>query len=75
LLAAVAGLDFDGTDLGFTSFASVSVSQSPKSSYLDDVLAGDWIACYTASLMPWAAVGCKVLCSLGDRIGQLGAMG
>lgn len=75
LLAAFAGLVFDGIELGLMPIASLSVSQSLMGSEFNDKLAGDWFARYTASLMLGAAVGGIALGSLGDRIGRTRAMG
>lgn len=75
LLAAFAGLVFDGIELGLMPVASRSVSQSLLGSEFSDALAGDWFSRFTASLMLGAAVGGIVLGILGDRIGRTRAMG
>ena len=75
LVAAFAGLLFDGIELGLMPVASLSVSRSLLGEQFTDTLAGDWFARFTASLMLGAAVGGIVLGSLGDRIGRTRAMG
>jgi MFS family permease len=75
LLAAFAGLVFDGIELGLMPVASLSVSKSLLGAPFNDTLAGDWFARFTASLMLGAAVGGIVLGNLGDRIGRTRAMG
>jgi MFS transporter, SHS family, sialic acid transporter len=75
LLAAFAGLVFDGIELGLMPVASLSVSRSLLGSEYSDTLAGDWFARFTAALMLGAAVGGIALGSLGDRIGRSRAMG
>ena len=75
LLAAFAGLVFDGIELGLMPVASLSVSKSLLGTAFEDKVAGDWFARFTASLMLGAAVGGIALGSLGDRIGRTRAMG
>ena len=75
LLAAFAGLVFDGIELGLMPVASLSVSRSLLGEEFTHTLAGDWFARFTASLMLGAAVGGIVLGNLGDRIGRSRAMG
>lgn len=75
LLAAFAGLVFDGIELGLMPVASLSVSRSLLGDEFTHTLAGDWFARFTASLMLGAAVGGIVLGNLGDRIGRSRAMG
>lgn len=75
LLAAFAGLVFDGIELGLMPVASLSVSKSLLGAAFEDKLAGDWFARFTASLMLGAAVGGIALGSLGDRVGRTRAMG
>lgn len=75
LIAAFAGLLFDGIELGLMPVASLSVSQSLLGERFSHTLAGDWFARFTASLMLGAAVGGIVLGNLGDRIGRTRAMG
>jgi len=75
LLAAFAGLLFDGWELGLMPVASLSVTHSLLGEAYTDALAGDWFARFTASLMLGAAVGGIVFGALGDRIGRTRAMG
>jgi len=75
LLAAFAGLVFDGIELGLMPVASLSISRSLLGTEFSDTVAGDWFARFTASLMLGAAVGGIALGSLGDRIGRTRAMG
>jgi len=75
LLAAFLGLLFDGIELGLMPIASISVTKSLLGSRFTDVLAGDWFARFTASLMLGAAAGGIAFGALGDRIGRTRAMG
>ncbi|MBM4090098.1 MAG: hypothetical protein FJ276_11865, partial [Planctomycetes bacterium] len=75
LVAAFAGLLFNGIQLGLMPVASLSVSRSLLGAEFTDTLAGDWFARFTASLMLGGAVGGIVLGGLGDRIGRTRAMG
>lgn len=74
LLAAFAGLVFDGFELGLMPVASLSVSKSLLGAGYTDKLGGHWFALFTASLMLGAALGGIVLGNLGDRIGRTRAM-
>jgi SHS family sialic acid transporter-like MFS transporter len=74
LLAAFAGLVFDGLELGLMPVASLSVSKSLLGAAYTPTLGGDWFAGFTASLMLGAALGGIVLGGLGDRIGRVRAM-
>ena len=75
LLAAFAGLLFDGWELGLMPVASLSVTRGLLGQAYSDALAGDWFARFTASLMLGAAIGGIVFGALGDRIGRTRAMG
>jgi MFS family permease len=75
LFAAFSGLLFDGIELGLMPIASISVTKSLLGEGFTDVLAGDWFARFTASLMLGAAAGGIVFGALGDRIGRTRAMG
>jgi SHS family sialic acid transporter-like MFS transporter len=75
LLAAFSGLLFDGIELGLMPIASISVTKGLLGDRFTDVLAGDWFARFTASLMLGAAVGGIVFGALGDRLGRTRAMG
>ncbi len=75
LVAAFAGLVFDGIELGLMPVASLSVSKSLLGDQFTDALGGQWFAWFTASLMLGAAVGGSLLGNLGDRIGRARAMG
>lgn len=75
LLAAFAGLLFDGIELGLMPVASLSVSRSLLGDEWTKTLAGDWFARYTAALMLGAAIGGILLGQLGDRAGRTRAMG
>ncbi len=74
LMAAFAGLVFDGLELGLMPIASLSVSKSLLGANYSARLGGDWFAAFTASLMFGAALGGIALGSLGDRIGRVRAM-
>ncbi|MEK7752182.1 MAG: MFS transporter, partial [Acidobacteriota bacterium] len=74
-LAAFSGLLFDGVELGLMPIASISVTRSLLGEGFTDVLAGDWFARFTASLMLGAAAGGIVFGAMGDRIGRTRAMG
>ncbi|MES1213669.1 MAG: MFS transporter [Singulisphaera sp.] len=75
LLAAFAGLLFDGIELGLMPVASLSISKSLLGAEYTPTLGGDWFARFTAALMLGAAVGGVLLGGLGDRIGRARAMG
>lgn len=75
LLAAFAGLLFDGVELGLMPIASISVTRSLLGEGFTEALAGIWFARFTAALMLGAAVGGIWLGQLGDRIGRTRAMG
>jgi MFS family permease len=75
LLAAFAGLLFDGMELGLMPIASLSVTKGLLGDHFTNVLAGDWFARFTASLMFGAALGGIWFGQLGDRIGRTRAMG
>ncbi len=70
LLAAIAGLLFDGVELGLMPVASLSVSQSLLGADYTKTLGGDWFARFTAALMLGAAVGGIALGNLGDVVGR-----
>jgi MFS transporter, SHS family, sialic acid transporter len=75
LVAAFAGLLFDGVELGLMPIASLSVTRSLLGSEFTPTLAGVWFARFTASLMLGAAVGGIWFGQLGDRWGRARAMG
>jgi MFS transporter, SHS family, sialic acid transporter len=75
LFAAIAGLAFDGVELGLMPVASLSISQQLLGSTYTPTLGGDWFARFTAALMLGAAVGGIFLGSLGDRVGRTRALG
>lgn len=75
LLAAFAGLVFDGVELGLMPVASLSVSKDLLGEVYNPTLGGDWFARFTAALMLGAAMGGIVLGSLGDRVGRTRALG
>jgi len=75
LVAAFAGLLFDGFELGLMPLASLSVSRDLLGVAYTPTLGGDWFARFTAALMLGAACGGILLGSLGDRIGRARAMG
>ena len=75
LFAAIAGLLFDGVELGLMPVASLSVSKSLLGPAFTPTLGGDWFARFTAALMLGAAIGGIALGSLGDRWGRTRALG
>jgi MFS family permease len=75
LVAAFAGLVFDGIELGLMPIASLSVTESLLADDFTQALGGQWFAWFTAALMLGAAVGGSLLGNLGDRIGRARAMG
>lgn len=75
LLAAVAGLLFDGVELGLMPVASLSVSRSLLGPAFSATAGGDWFARFTAALMLGAAIGGIALGQLGDRVGRTRALG
>jgi MFS family permease len=75
LLAAFAGLVFDGFELGLMPVASPCVTKSLFGAEFSQALDGAWFARYTAALMLGAAIGGSALGNLGDRIGRARAMG
>ena len=75
LVAAFAGLVFDGVELGLMPVASLSVSKHLLGSAYTSTLGGDWFARFTAALMLGAALGGIAFGNLGDRIGRARAMG
>lgn len=75
LLAAFGGLLFDGFELGLMPIASMSVTKGLLGDRFTDVLAGQWFAWLTASMMFGAAIGGIWFGQLGDRIGRTRAMG
>jgi MFS family permease len=75
LCAAFGGLLFDGRELGLMPIASGSVTRSLLGEQFTDVLAGQWFAWLTASMMFGAAIGGIGFGALGDRIGRTRAMG
>ena len=75
LACALAGLVFDGIELGLMPIASLSVSRSLLGEAFTQALGGVWFARFTAALMLGAACGGIVLGNLGDRIGRTRAMG
>jgi MFS family permease len=66
---------FDGFELGLMPIASVSVTKDLLGDQFTDVLAGQWFAWLTASMMLGAAIGGIWFGQLGDRIGRTRAMG
>ena len=75
LFAAIAGLLFDGVELGLMPVASLSISQELLGATYTPTLGGDWFARFTAALMLGAAVGGIFLGGLGDRVGRTRALG
>ncbi|MCP5519026.1 MAG: MFS transporter [Verrucomicrobiales bacterium] len=75
LIAAFAGLVFDGVELGLMPVASLSVSRDLLDTAYTPTIGGDWFARFTAALMLGAALGGIVLGSLGDRVGRTRALG
>ena len=75
LAAVLAGLVFDGVELGLMPVASLSVSRSLLGAAYTPTLGGEWFARFTAALMLGAAIGGIALGNLGDRIGRTRAMG
>jgi predicted MFS family arabinose efflux permease len=75
LAAALAGLVFDGLELGLMPVASLSISKALLGHAFTPTLGGDWFARFTAALMCGAAAGGIWLGSLGDRVGRKRAMG
>lgn len=75
LIAAFAGLVFDGVELGLMPVASLSVSRDLLGTAYTPTIGGDWFARFTAALMLGAALGGIVLGSLGDRVGRTRALG
>jgi len=75
LIAAIAGLLFDGFELGLMPVASLAVSESLLGDAYTKELGGSWFASFTAALMFGAAVGGIALGRLGDWIGRAKALG
>jgi MFS family permease len=75
LVAAIAGLMFDGVELGLMPVASLSVSQDLLGADYTKALGGDWVARFTAALMLGAAIGGIALGNLGDVVGRTRALG
>ena len=75
LFAAIAGLLFDGVELGLMPVASLSISRELLGATYTPTLGGDWFARFTAALMLGAAVGGIFLGGLGDRVGRTRALG
>lgn len=72
---AMAGLLFDGFELGLMPVASLSVSKDLLGKSYTAALGGEWFARFTAALMLGAAIGGIFLGNLGDRIGRTRALG
>ena len=72
---AMAGLLFDGFELGLMPVASLSVSKDLLGKSYTAALGGEWFARFTAALMLGAALGGIFLGNLGDRIGRTRALG
>ncbi len=75
LSAAIAGLLFDGFELGLMPVASLAVSESLLGDAYTKELGGSWFASFTAALMFGAAIGGIVLGRLGDWLGRAKALG
>lgn len=75
LVAAFAGLLFDGFELGLMPVASLAVSESLLGDAYTKELGGSWFASFTAASMLGAAVGGIALGRLGDWIGRAKALG
>jgi MFS family permease len=75
LLAAFAGLVFDGVELGLMPVASLSVTKGLLGEAFTPDLGAIWFARFTASLMLGAAVGGIAFGALGDVLGRTRAMG
>ncbi len=75
LLAAIAGLLFDGLELGMMPVASLSVTESLMADQYNPTIGGKWFAYYTAALMLGAAFGGVLLGRLGDTLGRSKALG
>jgi MFS transporter, SHS family, sialic acid transporter len=75
LTVAIAGLLFDGFELGLMPVASLAVSESLLGHAYTKELGGSWFASFTASLMLGAAVGGIALGRLGDWLGRAKALG
>ncbi|MHB8864143.1 MAG: MFS transporter [Pirellulaceae bacterium] len=75
LVAAIAGLLFDGVELGLMPVASLSVSQDLLGADYTKALGGAWFARFTAALMLGAAIGGIALGNLGDVVGRTRALG
>jgi MFS family permease len=73
--AAIAGLLFDGVELGLMPVASLSVARGLLGSEYTEARGADWFAWLTASLMLGAAIGGIALGALGDRVGRVRALG
>lgn len=75
LTVAIAGLLFDGFELGLMPVASLAVSESLLGEAYTKELGGSWFASFTAALMFGAAVGGIALGRLGDWVGRAKALG
>ncbi len=75
LTVAIAGLLFDGFELGLMPVASLAVSESLLGDAYTKELGGSWFASFTAALMLGAAVGGIALGRLGDWLGRAKALG
>jgi SHS family sialic acid transporter-like MFS transporter len=73
--AAIAGLLFDGVELGLMPIASLSVTEDLMGDQYTAAAGGDWFARYTAALMLGAAIGGIAIGNLGDIIGRSRALG
>ena len=74
LLAAFAGLVFDGVELGLMPVASISVTKGLLGDAYTPDLGAVWFARFTAALMLGAAVGGIGFGAVGDKIGRTRAM-